>query len=165
MKDQELSPQKAAYLYAIKLLTKRDYSKHKLQLKLKTRGYDEEHIQDAVDEIIEKGYLKEETYTTARVKGLIHKGLHPSFIQTKLEEEHIQITIEEINEVFKEYKVTTRDQILTLLSKKMRSIDFEKDQERMDQLRFKLIRYILTKGHDLEEIKFLFDELISLKSK
>ena len=163
MKKVEESSQKSAYLYAIKLLAKRDYSVYKLSKKLKERGYDKEHLDDAINEVIELGYLKEELYTEARIKGLMHKGLHPNFIQIKLREECLTVEIDFILEVFSQYPLTVDEQLDKLLSKKLpRSTPYEDlCYEEKQKIKQRAYRYAMSKGHGYSSIQSRFSEVIS----
>jgi SOS response regulatory protein OraA/RecX len=74
----------------------------------------------------------------------MNKGYSPDYIQQKLQQEHLNVTHEVIEAIFEEHKITTEMQIRRLASKKMGSrenLDYD-DQN-------KILRYLLSKGHDL----------------
>ena len=154
---------KNAYLYAVKLLSKRDYSKHKLKTKLESKGFELQDIESALSDVIDKGYLREENYATARAKMLMMKGLHPRYIKSKLAEESVEISMSQIDLVFKEYQITPRTQIEELLIKKTRSLDLSTLRDEQSPMRIKLIRYLLTKGHEPEDASIIFDEFTHIK--
>ena len=131
--------------------------------KLESKGFDFDDIESAIEEIIDKGYLREENYATARAKMLMKKGLHPRYIQSKLAEESVVITMNQIDQVFSEYQVTPEDQIRDLLAKKARSLDLSTLRDEQNPTRTKLIRYILTKGHEAEDVSTIFDEFTHIK--
>ncbi|WP_127715181.1 regulatory protein RecX [Halobacteriovorax sp. HLS] len=163
MKKVEESSQKSAYLYCIRLLAKRDYSIYKITKKLKERGYDGEHIEQAIQEVIDLGYLKEENYIEARVKGLMHKGLHPSFIQIKLQEEKIRVDVDYILDIFSQYPMSTCEQVDKLIKKKLpREIDFNhQDYETKQKIKQRVFRYLMSKGHSYSKIQSQFEIIIS----
>jgi regulatory protein len=164
MKKVEESSQKSAYLYAIKLLAKRDYSVHKLTKKLKERGYDQEHIDESIQEVLDLGYLKEELYIEARIKGFMHKGLHPSFIIMKLREEALTVDEDTILQVFSEYPITINDQVQKLIIKKLpRDGSYnELDYESKQKIKQRAFRYALSKGHKYSIVQNIFTEVISI---
>ena len=137
-----------AYSYIVKLLSSRDYSEYKLREKLKDKKFIDSEINDALNEIKNRGYLKESVYNEARVRNLMNKNYSPSYILQKLNQEHLDPNLEEIVEIFNENQVSTQDQIELLIKKKMRAntvLDYEGQN--------KIIRYVLSKGHDFDESK------------
>ncbi len=141
---------KKAYNYLIRLLTRRDYSRYKLEQKLRERKFSNTAIQESIEEIIRLNYLREDNYIEARIKGFMHKNCSKSFIQSKLAEEFLNVELEKIEAVFNEYEITEEDQIERLIQKKLphqtpKSLSFE---ERM-KIENKIMRYILSKGHQL----------------
>jgi len=144
----------SAYLYAIGLLARRDYSEVKLRQKLRSRKYLIDEIDEALFSVKDKGYLKEENYIEARIKGFMHKNCSPFYIQAKLSEESLDVSLSTIYTIFEEYGVTPEKQIDILISKKLptKSLD-NLDYDEYDKIRTKVIRYILGKGHNLSDIK------------
>ncbi|EQC51687.1 hypothetical protein M901_2853, partial [Bacteriovorax sp. DB6_IX] len=58
---------KTGYLYAIKLLTKRDYSKYKLKLKILSKSVTKEIADEIIAYLVSKKFLNEDNYIEARV--------------------------------------------------------------------------------------------------
>ena len=134
------TPSNKAYLYLIKLISFRDYSEHKLREKLREKKYPANEIDSAINEIKTKGYLKEELYTEARVKGFMNKGYSPNYIRQKLAQEHLTVTEEEIDR---------------LARKKMHG-KTEFDYEGQS----KILRFLLSKGHDFGTSKKVLKSII-----
>lgn len=135
---------KSAYSYLVKILSSRDFSEHKLREKLQERNYTTQEIEDAITEVKSKNFLREDNYIEARIKAFMNKGYSPDYIQQKLSQEHLQVSSEIIESIFEEYNMSTDEQIRRLASKKMKSnpnIDYEEQN--------KILRYLLSKGHDL----------------
>ncbi len=145
-----------AYFYLVKILSARDYSEHKLREKLKERNYPANEIDEVIGEIKSKGYLKENLYAEARIKGFMQKGYPPNYIRQKLEQEHLNVSEEAISDVFSEYKVSVDEQIDRLVRKKMpksESLDFDDES--------KILRYLISKGHDYGESKKIMKRIIN----
>lgn len=145
-----------AYFYLIKILSSRDYSEHKLREKLRERKYPANEIDEVINEIKEKGYLREDLYTEARIKGFMHKGYSIDYIRQKLQQEKLTIPLEKIGEVFDEYRITEDQQVERLALKKMGTIlpvDFEQES--------KILRYLISKGHDFSRSKRILKGLIT----
>ena len=147
-----------AYLYIVKLLSSRDYSEHKLREKLKEKQYPANDIDNALNEVKAKGYLKEELYVEARIKGFMHKGYSANYIRQKMGQEHLTVTNDDIKEIFEDNLISEEKQIERLARKKLRSkteIDFD--------LEGKILRFLISKGHDFglskKVIKTLKEEL------
>lgn len=137
------STTKGAYLRAVRLLTSKDYSKHKLVQKLKEAGFQPEHIDEAVEELLSKKFLREENYAEARIKAFMNKGYSPYYILQKLAQENVYVDESFIRNIFQEYNITEEDQIRKLIKKKSTN---EKD---------KLIRFLHSKGHSLSVVSHI----------
>lgn len=145
-----------AYLYLVKIISARDYSEHKLREKLRERKYPADAIEHAISEIKAKGYLREEVYAEARVRSFMDKGYSPDYIRQRLAQEHLSLTDEEIGNVFEENHLTPEDQIDRLARKKMKSqTEFDYENEN------KILRYLISKGHDFSQSKKVIKAIIS----
>ena len=134
---------KQAYSYIVKLLSSREYSEHKLREKLKEKKFPANEIDSAINEVKERGYLREQVYAEARIKGFMHKGYSMNHIRQRLSQEHVTVTDEEIQEVFDEYHISEEDQIERLAKKKIGT----KTEMDFDQ-QGKVLRYLISKGHN-----------------
>src|SRR5690606_29079025 len=76
-------PKKTCYQYSLDLLARRDYSKYKLTQKLRSREFTDEEIEDTIENLVKKNYLREEEYQRMRVQGMLIKGYANSFIKQK----------------------------------------------------------------------------------
>ena len=142
-----------AYQTLIRLLSSRDYSEHKLREKLRNRNFPANEIDDAINEVKEKNYLKEEIYAEARAKAFMNKGYSQNFIKQKLNQEHVKVENEFIEEIYDDHKRSEDDQIKYLIDKKLRGkqlIDYDHE--------VKIIRFALSKGHKIGSIKKVLKE-------
>lgn len=143
-------------MYLVKIISARDYSEHQLREKLSQRQYSTDVIESAIDEIKRKGYLRESVYAEARVKASMQKGYSPEYIRQKMAQENIQVTDQEIDAVFAEYRTSPDDQIERLVRKKMAGkTEFDYEGET------KILRYLLTKGHDYDASKKVLKKIIN----
>lgn len=141
---------KKAYSYAIKLLTIKDYSRSKLEKKLLERSFDSSIVQNILDELVEKGFLREDLYAEARIKAFMFKRYSMHFIGQKMAQEGVKVGLEQIAEIFDEYKMTETQQMTELIHKKIGRIDLSSlDFESKEKLKGKIIRHLLSKGHQL----------------
>lgn len=161
--DEYKDSYKKAYNYLIRILTKRDYSRFKLEEKLRERKYDQDLIKSVIEDLIEKRFLREENYTEARIKGLIYKGLAPRFIIQKLNQERIAITEDDVLEILSEQHTDTNSQLDNLIDKKWRKLTI--DQMLDFNFKQKLIRFLLTKGHDYKSIESRIQHYIGSKNE
>lgn len=141
-----------AYSYLIKLLSARDYSQHKLKEKLQTKVREKKFPADeaeaALKEVMEKGWVREEAYAEARVKGFMSKGYSPDYIRQKLAQEKMTVTDDSIGEIFTEHHVSVEEQIERLVRKKMGSrTQFDYDDET------RILRFLISKGHEFSTSK------------
>jgi regulatory protein len=148
----------SAYLYAIRLLAKRDYSQIKLTKKLKDRGYEKEHYSQAIEEVLELGYLREDNYIESRIKGFMYKGWSPTHIQQKLRQEQLEVHLDTIREVFKENHQSTDQQIQYLINKKVPlNKSFLEDKDAFYKLKTKILTFVVSKGHSFQDVKSELD--------
>lgn len=139
---------KEAFSYIVKLLSAREYSEHKLREKLRTKKFPANEIDEAINEVKAKGYLREEVYAEGRVRGFMNKAYSVNYIKQKLAQEHLTLSEEAIQEIFEDNNVSTEDQIERLVRKKVGSktnLDFDQQG--------KILRYLISKGHDFSTSK------------
>ena len=112
---------------------------------MRTRKHPADEIDNAINEIKARGYLREAVYAETRVIGFMYKGYSPDYIRQKLAQEHLTVTNEEIENIFSEHRTSSEDQIEQLVRKKMRNksnLDYEEEN--------KILRYLISKGHDFD---------------
>lgn len=146
---------KKAYSYLIKILSSRDFSEYKLREKLRERNYPTNEIDEAIEEVKARKFLREDNYIEARVKAFMNKCYSPDYIQQKLYQEHLEITQELIESIFTEHKMSTELQIRHLASKKIgnkTNLDYDNQN--------KILRYLLSKGHELSQCRKILKLMI-----
>jgi regulatory protein len=159
--QEEISKEfKEAYNYCIFLLSKRDYSRYKIQQKLKSRKCDTEIIEDVIEKLVNQNYLREEAYIRMRIKTLLLKGFANYYIIQKLNEEKLQISDEQINKLREENHLSTKDSLEYLLNKKLRGKEIPKDFEAKMKLQNKILRFLISKGHNFQSAKEAFNQFI-----
>lgn len=154
---------KIAYKYSIRLLSRRDYSRFKLEQKLRDRGYDRNLIDELLEELIESKYLREENYIESRVKGLIRKGWSFEKVKYHLEREKCSIQFSEIGEICKEAGIQTDEVIENQIQKKWdSSVDLNNmDYETLKKKKDKVLRYLVSKGHQFSSSKAALERFLS----
>lgn len=143
---------KIAYNYLVKLLSFRDYSEHKLREKLREKKFSPEESETAINDLKSKGYLKEDLYTEARIKGFMHKHYSASYIKQKLKVEKLEVEISTIWDIFEEYHISEEDQIQNLLRKKLKNKKETLEKEDYYKLSQSAIRYVISKGHEPSKV-------------
>lgn len=151
-KKVEESSSHGAYLYALRLLAKQEYSVHKLKQKLKMKGFEPIHLEAALIELDEKGYLSNERYADSKVKQLAHKGHSISSIRRLLSDEKIELNEAEISNIFEEIPLSEDDQIIQLLNKKRPCSKWLGSSPEARKNRDRAIRFALQKGHSYSSI-------------
>ncbi|EQC43503.1 regulatory protein RecX [Bacteriovorax sp. Seq25_V] len=147
-----------AYSYSIRILSKRDYSRYKLKIKLQSQGFDESLIEEILNHLESKKFINEQNYAESKIKNWMTKGLSIDHIRQKLEQENISADNYFISQVFDEYKTDEDSQLESLIQKKCRSIS---SREMFDfNFEKKLIRYLLSKGHSYDMVQKAIDSYI-----
>lgn len=150
-----------AYTYALRLLTKRDYSRAKLREKLLQREFDEEDVEACLNELITKKFLREELYAEARIKGLMLKGNSPELIQQRLAAEDCLVESEFINEIYQEHQLDPHEQLKNLLAKKLRQSKYQGADEMTYEAKQKIVAFVARKGHPPQAAFKLLSELLN----
>lgn len=148
--EKQTPSTKKAYQAAIRLLTRKDYSKHKLKSKLIEKGYDEIIVDELIQELVEKKFLREDYYAEARIKGLMNKGYSAYFIKSKLEQEEVYVSTDAIFEIYNEYNYSEEQQIKELIRKKLPRSANQTPLEFKDKVR--ILRFLSSKGHNVQNI-------------
>lgn len=145
---------KECYQTSLRLLTRKDYSRYKLAKKLKEKGYEESDIEETIQTLLDKNYLKEHYYIEAFVKAHMRRGYSPRYIQQKLSMEECSCSEHEIQNIFHEYGYSEESQIRELIEKK-----FTHDEIKDYNKRAKCIRFLLSKGHETQLTQHILDNL------
>ena len=84
------SSSKSAFNSAIRILTRRDHSRHELVLKLKQRGFSREDIDHAVSACEEYDYIDDERTADVYIRQLKRKGYGKKRIQLELKKKRLK---------------------------------------------------------------------------
>lgn len=156
-KDHEF---KEAYNYCIFLLSKRDYSRYKIQQKLKSRKYTEENIEEVIQLLIDQNYLREEAYLRMRIKTLLYKRVSNYYIKQKLSEEKLTTTDEQIDSLRSENHISKEDSLEYLINKKLRGKEMPNEFEAKQKLKNKVLRFLISKGHNYQDANQALNEYL-----
>ncbi|MDD0854576.1 regulatory protein RecX [Halobacteriovorax sp. GB3] len=154
------SSTKKAYNYLINLIAKRDYSEYKLREKLRLKGYESSHIDESIQKLIDDGYLREDFYTDARIRGLMSKNYSPSHIKRSLEQEKIYVDESYILSIFGDNYTSVDDQVDYLVSKKIGSKPIPEGREEFYKFKNKIITFIVSKGHSFSAASDAFNRYL-----
>ena len=161
--QEEKNPHKEAYNHSIRLLARKDYSRYKMENKLREKGFERSIITDVIDELVEKKYLREELYIESRVKGLIRKGWSNEKVIRHLEQEKCSVTSSKIDEIIGESGINTDEILIHQIQKKWghgfltEELTWEQKQKKKD----KVLRYLVSKGHQFSESKAALEKFLS----
>lgn len=123
----------------------------KLRTKLKLKEFPEEEREEALQMVVEKGYLNEERYTELKIKSLALKGKSSRLINRALGEEGLKVSEARIKEVLEEKGISEDDQLRELIRKKLKN--HVPGQALDPAQRTKIIRFALSRGHSYANIK------------
>ncbi|MDO5331312.1 MAG: RecX family transcriptional regulator, partial [Bacillota bacterium] len=109
------------------MLNTRSYSSAELTKKLKTRGYDDQTIQETIARLLEYGYLNDMEYAKSWARRMFASGKAPRRIEYELETKGIDKEI--ARQAAAEYKESSREAALKIAEKY--KIETEKDLNRL----------------------------------
>ena len=145
---------KRIYNYSIHLLARQDYSEFKLKQKLRSK---KDNLPHEVDEVLtalkEKGLLKEENYRRLFIRKWIMKGESENKIRQRGSMEKLEFESEEFTMVETELGISDEENIEKLVAKKLRSKVIPEDFEEKMNLKNKIMRFLISKGHNYDECK------------
>jgi len=157
---------KDCYQKAIKLLTKKEYSRPKLEEKLVASGFSSEDSKLAVDKLHSLGLIKEDWYIETKIKNMMRKGYSKIHIQQRLSYESLNVKLETIDSVFAQFNQNESSTIQNLLDKKAQRFQSnwsEIEHEQQLKIKAKLIRAITAKGYSLSDGISAVDSYFHLK--
>lgn len=151
---EESGDARRIYNYCIHLLARQDYSEYKLRQKLRSKPQNLPHMIDEVMiKLKERGLLKEEAYKRLFIRKWMMKGESADKIKRRGAMEKLTFENEEFLIVEQELGMTENDNIQKLVSKKLRSKEIPTDYAEKQKLKDKLLRFLISKGHDYNDAK------------
>lgn len=153
------------YNYSIHLLARQDYSEFKLKQKLRSK---KDNLPHEVDEVIvalkSRGLLKEENYRRLFIRKWMFKGEAEDKIRKRGSMEKLEFTSEEFRQVEEELGFTDQDSVEKLIAKKLRSKEIPTDFAEKQKLKDKVMRFLISKGHDYSEAKTHLNKYLAAQS-
>ena len=141
------------YQYALYLLSGQDYSEYKIRKKLRSKGFEQIEIDETVERLIAKSYLREEEYKRVLVKRLMRKGKADGLIKRQIEQEKLHIDTAELEELREESGTPKEEMIAQLVEKKMRGKTWPTDRAELQKLQQKIYRFLLSRGFSFDDAK------------
>lgn len=142
------------YNYSIHLLARQDYSEFKLKQKLRSK---KDNLSHEVDEVIEalksRGLLREENYRRLFIRKWMIKGEAEDKIRKRGALEKLEFTAEDFRQAEEELGFSDQDSVEKLIAKKLRSKEIPTDFAEKQKLKDKVLRFLISKGHDYSEAK------------
>ena len=146
--------------YALGLLARKDYSRKQFQIKLLSKDYDFEEVEETISYLIEKNIFKEENFIRSIVIKKMNQGYSPTFIQNHLETKGISIPLHEVNFFFFENGINEKIQIENLISKKTQFLNLQGPDEEQQKIRDKILRFLSSRGHSLDTSSCMLESII-----
>lgn len=149
------------YNYCIHLLARQDYSEYKLRQKLRSKPQNLPHmIDDVLVKLKSRGLLREDSYRRLFIRKWMMKGESEDKIRNRGSMEKLQFESHEFEDVAKELGFSDEDSIEKLVEKKLRSKEIPTNPEEKFKLRDKVLRFLISKGHDYSDAKKVLSKYI-----
>lgn len=148
---------------ALRLLTKRSYSKRELFNKILLKGGDKKYIEVVLTKLINKGFIDDELYAKNLIETqLKYKKNGLNRIKSVLFSKGIAKEI--IDNLIPNYKEeeSLKDNIKIIAQKKYNSLVKRKIEPK--KIKEKLTLFLFNKGYELELIKSTIKEIITIKN-
>jgi SOS response regulatory protein OraA/RecX len=145
---------KRIYNYSIHLLAKQDYSEFKLRQKLRSKKDNLPHeVDEVIQELKNKQLLREDNYRRLFIRKWMIKGESKDKIKLRGASEKLHFDEQEFQNLSNELGISDRDNLTKLLEKKLRFSTIPKDFVEKQKMRDKILRYLISKGHDYSDAK------------
>lgn len=142
------------YNYCIHLLARQDYSEYKLRQKLRSKPQNLPHmIDEVIIKLTTRGLLREDRYRRLFIRKWMMKGEAEDKIKRRGEMEKLTFEEGEFDLIAEELGFTDNDSLESLIKKKLRSKIIPTDNEEKYKLRDKVLRFLISKGHDYSDAK------------
>lgn len=158
--EAKKKPSSSAYQYGLYLLSGQDYSEFKIRQKLKSKNYEATEIDEAVEKLKEKNYLREAEYKRLLAKKWIRKGYADGMIKRRGSQEHLDFDTVELAQLRDEENSSGADVLAALATKKLRGKTIPEDRNEKQKLRDKIYRALLSKGFGYDEVKRAVDSAL-----
>lgn len=158
---EESGDARRIYNYCIHLLARQDYSEYKLRQKLRSKPQNLPHmIDEALNKLKDKGLLREEAYRRLFIRKWMMKGESEDKIRQRGAMEKLKFESEEFQNVIAELGISEDDNIEKLVAKKLRSKEIPTDFAERQKLKEKVLRFLISKGHDYSDAKKVLSQYI-----
>jgi len=147
---------KELYLYSIRILTRRDYSRYKLKEKLLARSDDLTEVENLLDLLEEKKYLQEEVYARQRIQYWLKAGNSINNIINKAKQEHLRISRDFIHEVSEEIQINPEQKLKEIFERKFSQKLKEADLQEKEKIKRRAFGYFQRRGFSSSSILELF---------
>jgi len=127
-----------AYVCAVRLLARRDYSFAELEGKLAQKGYNHAAIQDALEICVRQGLQSDIRFVESLCRTRIRQGYGPIRIRQELQSKHI--SREMVEEVLRSFEEEWLDHARCVWEKKYMPSDEASFAEKQKQKQFLLYR-------------------------
>ncbi len=147
---QENQEYQKAYQYCLRILAQRDYPRAKLREKMKLRAVGRDIIEQVILRLDELGYIQENEYFRARIRGLLRKGYSFDGVVNKITFEYGFDVTSILQELWEEESLSDEVQKQRLMERKssvFSEIDAEKDFVEIQKIRQKQFRILFSHGH------------------
>lgn len=83
------TPQQECRAAALRWLTRREYSRHELQQKLQTKGFESAVIESVIAELLRERYLSDERFAEMLVRSRLNRGVGPVRVKQELRQHEL----------------------------------------------------------------------------
>lgn len=153
MEKKEIKDFKSAYIYALRLLSRADYTSKMIEDKLTSRGLPEGIAKEVTDKLISEGFINNTDYGIKFIENSLNlKSKGKRYIEFELSKRGFQK--EEISELLEENYTSKAKEALNKILKKTGKTVNELDFKELNSIKGKLVR----QGFTFDEISGLFRE-------
>ncbi len=140
---------------AVDYLSRREHSEQELRTKLEAKGFDAELVEEAIQSMIEAGYLSNERYLRMVIRSSYEKGHGPQKIRFKLKQKGLDSSL--VNTGLEEFDGDWFSLAQSLRLRKFGELLETQDRASYVKEKARQMRFLAGRGFSLEHIECAFE--------
>lgn len=140
---------------AVDYLSRREHSEQELRSKLETKGFDAVLVEEAIQSMIEAGYLSNERYVRMVIRNSYEKGHGPQKIRFKLKQKGIDSSL--MNAGLEEFEGDWFSLAQSLRLRKFGELLKTQDRTSYYKEKSRQMRFLAGRGFSMEHIEYAFE--------
>ena len=142
---------------AVDYLSRREHSERELRDKLEAKGFDQELLDQVIQDMLDLGYLSDERYARMIIRSCYEKAQGPKKIRFKLQQKGLATSV--VNEAFEEFEGDWFSLAQSLRARKFPTSIKHTDKESYYKEKARQMRFLAGRGFSMDQISFALENV------